>query len=90
MNQVSTREKYSLSAQGLNNETLRPSGNREMIYNFKKNKTARYTPGTERSYISPEESKIAYVMTHPGDKKSPFITSVKLFDDNFDLLWTTR
>ena len=38
MNQVSTREKYSLSAQGLNNETLRPSGNREMIYNFKKNK----------------------------------------------------
>ncbi len=90
MNQVSTREKYSLSAQGLNNETLRPSGNREMIYNFKKNKTARYTPGTERSYISPEESKIAYVMTHPGDKKSPFITSVKLFDDNFDLLWDNK
>lgn len=84
------RESKSLTAQGVDPETLSFSGSEEPVYNIKLSKGIRNTYGEYRSAIAPEETKIVYVVEHPGDKTSNSVASVKLFDDNFDLLWNNK
>jgi len=87
---VKTKESISLSVQGVDPNTLEFSGNEDMIYNFKLSKGRNYTNGEYLKSISRKEERVAYVIEHPGDRESKAITTVKVFDDNYELLWKTK
>ena len=90
MKSTKTKENLSLSVQGVDQETLEFSGNEDMIYNFKLSKGRNYTNGEYLKSISRKELRVAYVIEHPGDRESKTITTVKVFDDNYELLWKTK
>ena len=77
----------SLTVQGIDAGTLRPSGSEEIIYNVKLEKGARSSIGEYSRSVSPNETKLAYVIEFPGDRKQEAKSTVKLFNDNFELLW---
>jgi hypothetical protein len=85
-----TKESISLSVQGVNQNTLEFSGSEDMIYNFKLSKGRNYTNGEFLKSISRREQRVAYIIEHPGNRESKAITTVKVFDDNYELLWKTK
>ncbi|PCJ66847.1 MAG: hypothetical protein COA58_05190 [Bacteroidetes bacterium] len=90
LNSVKTKEKKSLSVQGIDQNSLQFSGSKDMIYNFKLTKGRNYSNGEYVSSISQKEEKIVYAIEHPGNRESKAIMTVKVFDDNFELQWKSK
>jgi hypothetical protein len=77
----------SLTAQGVDREDLTLSGSEEVLYNVKLSKGIGKVQASYYSNISRDESKMVYVIEHPGDKDANAVTTVKLFNSNLELLW---
>ena len=96
LNLEQNRDQISLSVQEIDKTSLGLSGTNGMIYNFKLNDSPlirnnkNYSVGEYKSSISDGEKKIVYAIEHPGKIRSKMTTTVKVFDNNFDLKWSTK
>lgn len=85
-----TKTEISLKAQAIDPDDFSISEEEKSIYRIKLIKGRRNSYGEYKSARSRNEQKVAYVLGHPGSLEEKEIMTVKVFDNQFELLWKTN